>query len=175
MTKKPKINLKRTTTDLILELLTLAVLIFSWVDIIIHYPKLPGNIPIHFNGSGQPDAWGDPSTIFLLPIIGTLICIGLFYLNRFPHIFNYPQKITENNAKEMYQKATMMMRILNLTTILILTFISYQTIQTALGEREGLDDNILLWVIGASQLPLLYFGIVMYKKKSKISTTTQKE
>ena len=38
--------------------------------------RLPDRIPTHFNISGQPNAWGPPKMLWLLPVIGT----GLYVL-----------------------------------------------------------------------------------------------
>ena len=47
----------------------LVALIFSAIT----YPKLPEQIPIHFNAQGIPDNYGSPLTIFLLPAIILLV------------------------------------------------------------------------------------------------------
>ncbi len=39
----------------------------------IAYPRLPEQIPIHFNAQGIPDNYGSPLTIFLLPAIILLV------------------------------------------------------------------------------------------------------
>jgi uncharacterized membrane protein len=47
----------------------LVALIFSAIA----YPRLPEQIPIHFNAQGIPDGYGSPLTIFLLPAIILLV------------------------------------------------------------------------------------------------------
>jgi len=42
------------------------------------YPSLPQTIPTHFNASGEADAWGDKSTIYLLPTIMGITSIFVF-------------------------------------------------------------------------------------------------
>ena len=44
------------------------------------YPSLPNIIPTHFNGSGEADAWGDKSTIYLLPFIMGVASVVVFLI-----------------------------------------------------------------------------------------------
>lgn len=34
------------------------------------YPQLPANLPLHFDPLGQPDRYGSPAALFVLPLIG---------------------------------------------------------------------------------------------------------
>lgn len=34
------------------------------------YPQLPANLPLHFDAQGQPDRYGAPASLFILPLIG---------------------------------------------------------------------------------------------------------
>ncbi len=105
---------------------------------IIYYGKLPENIPTHFDLNGQADGFGSRGMIWILPAIGVLTYIGLFFLNKYPHVFNYPQKVTPENAERLYRIATKMTRILNTLIVCFSAYITYSIIQTALGNQEGL-------------------------------------
>lgn len=49
--------------------------LLSLIISIIAYPKLPDQIPTHFNAQGVVDAYGSPLTIFLMPGIMLGMCV----------------------------------------------------------------------------------------------------
>ncbi len=165
MNKNPKISLRPTTVDLVLEAFSFIILLAMWSPIIFYYSDLPDSVPIHFNAQGIPDDYGSKSTLLLLPIIGTFAFILLTILNKFPHIFNFPTEITEVNAPKMYRIATTMMRLIKLITTGVLTIIIYLVIQTALGNADGLGSNFIIFSSIAFIIPIVYFGIEISRIK----------
>jgi len=55
--------------------------------------------------SGQPDAWGDKAAIWILPAVAAFFDVMWAVLANYPHTFNYPVAITEENARVQYQLA----------------------------------------------------------------------
>lgn len=54
---------------LLLGLAALAnLLVFGYLCF--RYPQLPANLPLHFDSQGQPDRYGVPASLFILPLIG---------------------------------------------------------------------------------------------------------
>jgi uncharacterized membrane protein len=99
----------------VLSVLLMAIL-FGYIFYIWNY--LPAKVPTHFNGAGRIDGWGGKGSLWMLPIIGLLLFMILSSLGRFPHIFNYPVTITEENAPKLYLEARRMLIILNFTFFL---------------------------------------------------------
>lgn len=58
--------------------------------ILVRYPSLPPEIPIHFNAAGVADGWGARSNILLLSAIMVVLVSGVSWGSRYPHGFNYP-------------------------------------------------------------------------------------
>ena len=54
---------------------------------------LPGRIPTHFNAAGNPDGWGTPAMLLLLPLVGFALYAIITVVSRFPSAFNYPVRI----------------------------------------------------------------------------------
>src|SRR5690625_2930119 len=104
--------------------------------------------------------------LFHLPIVASVIFIGLTILNKFPHTFNYLQEITIENAFKQYRNATRMMRVLKLIIVLIFGLISYQVIKHATGEIEGLGSWFLPFVLISIFVPTIYFMINLLNPKS---------
>ena len=167
MAGRPKIKLEHTRSDKILEIIG-GVLIFAiWVLVLVSYPSLPESIPTHYNGTGEADAFGSKSSIFGLPIVATVLFIGLSILNRHPHTFNYPSEITEKNARYQYQNSTRMLRYLKLVIVIIFGMATYLTIRSAHQETANLGNWFLPLTLGLIFIPVLYFLIRAYRGDSK--------
>jgi uncharacterized membrane protein len=163
--ERPKLKIQLTPTDQALELLGWGVLLALWIWTGTSYSSLPDTIPTHFNAAGEADGFERKASIVGLPVIATLLYIGLTLLNRVPHIFNFPTPVTEDNALKQYTNATRMIRYLKLILVLVFAGISFQTIQQANGEAAGLGVWFLPVTLGAIFLPLLYFVINSIKEK----------
>ena len=163
--ERPKLKIQLSPMDQVFELLGWGVLLALWVWTVSSYSSLPDSIPTHFNAAGEADDFGRKASIFGLPVIATLLYIGLTLLNRFPHIFNFPTPITQDNALRQYTNATRMIRNLKLILVLVFAGISFQTIKQANGEAAGLGVWFLPVTLGAIFLPLLYFVIKSIKEK----------
>ncbi len=158
-TERPKITLIPTTADKMVELLGWLILLALWGWTFSHYSTLPGTIPTHFNAAGEADGFGSKVSIIGLPVIATLLFIGLTVLNRYPHIFNYPAAITQDNALRLYTLATRMLRYLKLVLVLVFGGIEFMTIQNATGKAAGLGAWFLPLTLVLVFLPLFYFVV----------------
>lgn len=140
---RPRIKLPLSSHDRVIEFIALAFLIFLIILPMRYYHDLPGRIPVHFNAAGTPDSYGNRTTLWLLPATGLVLWFAMTILTRFPHIFNFPVRITPENAEVQYRLATRMMRILKAVILIMFCFISYRTIQTAMGKEAGLGKVFL--------------------------------
>jgi uncharacterized membrane protein len=163
--ERPKLKVQLTPSDKVLELLGWGVLLALWIWTGTSYSSLPDTIPTHFNAAGEADDFGIKASIVRLPLIATLLYIGLTLLNRFPHIFNFPTPITPDNALSQYTNATRMIRYLKLILVLVFAGISYQTIQQANGTDEGLGLWFLPLTLVLIFMPLLYFVVKSFRTK----------
>jgi uncharacterized membrane protein len=162
---RPKLKVQLTTTDKLLELFGWGVLLALWVWTGTSYSNLPDTIPTHFNAAGEADDYGRKASIFGLPVVASLLYIGLTLLNRVPHIFNFPTPVTQENALIQYTNATRMIRSLKLILVVVFGGISFQTIQQANGETDGLGVWFLPVTLGLIFLPLIYFVIKSFQTK----------
>ena len=125
--KRPKIKLKLKRVDYVLEALTLVFLTGIWVYTFLTFNSLPEEIPVHYDLQGTADRYAGKQEIWKLPVIATVICLAIFILNRFPHIFNYPGEITIQNAERNYSAATRMLRVLNCLCVLVFLVIVFSS------------------------------------------------
>lgn len=165
MEERPKFKIELTTTDKIFEIIGWLLILGVWGLTIINYSNLPDTIPIHFDGAGQADGFGGKATILTLPLIATILFVGLTVLNNFPHIFNYPTNITKDDALKQYTNATRMLRYLKLIIVIIFGIIAFKTIQNANGQTDGLGTWFLPLTLALIFIPLTFFVVKSFKTK----------
>src|SRR5690625_1255473 len=101
MQKRPKLNLKITPLELILNGVTLVLFIGSMVYLLFVWQSLPSEVPAHYNALGEVDRWGSKWEMLILPIIATVLWIGMTILDMYPHVYNYII-LTEENVLFQY-------------------------------------------------------------------------
>ena len=147
----------------------MVLLIFLWAFTIFSFVKLPEIIPIHFDAARRPDNYGTKWSLFLLPVIVSILYPALTYLNKFPEIFNYPVKITAENAESQYLFATRMMRVVICSIMLIFSIIAFYSYRTG-GVNEASPGWWLLpLILAIIFIPIIYFSIKMLKFSAKSS------
>ena len=154
--KRPKIIIGFTLFDLILEIAGLVAFLAMWIFVIATYSGLPDTIPTHFNGSGQADNFGNKSGIFFLPVVATAVYAGMTILSRFPHVLNYPVKITEDNACFQYRNMITMVRYLKLVLVLLFGFF---ILQMVLNTGNGIGMWLLPVLLAIIVVPVIYFMV----------------
>jgi len=169
METRPKIKLTLSPLDNKLELTSKIFLFVMWALTIYTFLKLPTTIPIHFNASGQADNYGNRLTLLLLPILATIIYLGLTQLNKYPHIFNYMTKITAGNAKKQYTIATRMLRFLKLAILTIFSLVILFTYLTTIGLTNGLGFWFLPLTFGLLLIPTIISISQSLKKKNDLA------
>ncbi len=160
---RPKLTIALLPIDKVMEFLGWLTLGLLWGFTLFNYSTLPDNIPTHFNAAGQADSYGSKGTIFILPIIGTVLFIGLTVLNMFPHIFNYPKNITVENAQRQYSNAMRMLRFLKFAIVAIFFLLVYLTSQAAAVGGKGIGLWALPLILGLIFIPLIFFIIKSFK------------
>jgi uncharacterized membrane protein len=163
MKERPKLKLELTQADKTVEIIGWLLISAVWGLTVTNYQSLPDIIPTHYNGAGVADGFGDKWMILTLPLIATVLFVGMTILNKFPHIFNYPTNITQDNALRQYTNATRMIRYLKLIIVVIFGLIAFKTIQNANGQADGLGIWFLPMTLGLIFIPLLYFVVKSYK------------
>ena len=156
---RPMIKVKTGFVDIIIELVGLLSLILLVALPVFYYDIIPETIPRHYNMSGDADSNSSKVLLWGLPLIGMVLHIGIRWITKFPHLLNYPLVITAENADYQYKNSARMLRVLNTFITGILCYITYGTIEIALGNWNSLGKGFLslsiitcLGIIGYFQL-----------------------
>ncbi|QMV42520.1 DUF1648 domain-containing protein [Cohnella cholangitidis] len=139
-----------TGQERVLQALTLIAFLWGIGYLIAQWSDLPATVPAHYNGKGEIDRWGSKWELAILPGIGLILYVGLTILSRFPHLYNYPVTITEENAVRQYLLARKMIGWTNLEILVLFSYIEWTSIQSALGKGDGMS----MWSI-----PILLIAI----------------
>ncbi len=124
---RPVLKPKPAKVDYVIEAIAVFGLAASILLPVIAFKNLPDTIPTHYGFNGKADDWSSKTTIFILPAISIIIYTGLTVLNKFPHTFNYPAKVTAENALLLYTRATRIMRSIKAFVVFLFLFIEWQT------------------------------------------------
>lgn len=168
--ERPKLKIPLTGSDKVIEALCWFGLAFIWVWAILAYFTLPEIVPVHFNPSGQADGYGSKVSMLFLPVIPTVLAIGLTILNRYPHTFNYLEEITHANAERNYRMGTRVLRWSKL--FLVIVFGSVVLLVTNSANQnlaaEGITRFVNLTIAGVLLMPLVVLLIIYFQyRKNK--------
>ncbi|MCX6377398.1 MAG: DUF1648 domain-containing protein, partial [Armatimonadetes bacterium] len=155
--KRPVLKIPLSPTEYGLEVFAVLGFLFGVVATRVYWTRVPESIPTHFGAAGQPDAWGAKWNLLLLPAVSLVIYALFTILSRFPHIYNYPVRITEENAERQYRIARSLMYWMKAEIVWLFTYIEWQSIQTALGKSYGL--GILMTPV---TLVILFATVIVY-------------
>jgi L-asparagine transporter-like permease len=80
-------------------------------------------------------------------------------------MFNYPVKITPENAGREYQLAANMLRVINAKVAVCMLIMEFVFINISMGEDMALSPPFLVLYIGLLTLTIVYFVYEMRKQK----------
>ena len=128
MVERIKIKLELTKVDMASEIISWFLIIYIWILTITNYLNFPDIIATHYNDAVDTDELVEKWIIFTLPLVMTVLFVGMSILNKFPHIYNYPINITKENAFTQYTNATRLIRYLKLIVVVVFGLIALKAI-----------------------------------------------
>lgn len=118
---------KYSTSQIIIEVSTLAILLSIFVYVITNWNEIPEQIPSHFDYHGQIDSWSSKNFIFSPVLVAMFLYLMLTVVSFFPSMWNMPVKITEENRERAYHYTRNMITILKLELVSVFAYITVQT------------------------------------------------
>jgi uncharacterized membrane protein len=140
---RPRLKLPSSPLERFLDGLALIVLVVSFTIALSAWGVLPDRFPRHFGISGPPDAWGGKGNLLFLPILNLVFFICLTVLGRYPHLYNYPWKITGENAPRQYLLARTLVGWLRVVVMTFFTYLEWLMIQITRGNMTELGKWFL--------------------------------
>ncbi|HAF31251.1 MAG TPA: hypothetical protein DCG75_19610 [Bacteroidales bacterium] len=128
MNYRPQLKIYPDWLDYLIEICSILTLIAIFTFVIINYSSLQNSISTHYNLTGSTDSYGNKSLIWLYPILAIIFYIGFSILIKFPHKYNYPVSITEQNVRKVYKLGIIVIRLVKLIVIVLLLYFSLKTI-----------------------------------------------
>src|SRR6478735_1832289 len=102
------------------EMVALCMVVFGWAvtaNAVLGRNPLPAKIPTHFNAAGQPDGWGTPGMLWLVPVVGTVIYLLMTLAARYPAAFHFPMRATVSARRKLEAIAISMISWLKVEVI----------------------------------------------------------
>lgn len=160
---RPKIKVPFEPIDIIIESISIVLLILLIIYTLLSYQDLPDSIPTHFNSRGEADDFGSKTILIFLPILVIVLYIGLFILNKYPHIHNYMLNITEENALKNYRFSTKIVRYTNLFMAIVFMLVQYMIVESSHGRSFSFENWFVPVILGVSFIvPII---LIIYQSK----------
>jgi uncharacterized membrane protein len=113
-----------------------ALAVLFWVTYRALYGSdpLPDRIPTHFDIAGQPNGWGAPSALWLLPAVAVSLYLIMTLVAQFPSAFNYPVRVTIENRARLQALALSMIVAIKVEMVCLFACIQWSIVD---GVRQG--------------------------------------
>lgn len=154
---RPRLELPRTPAEWMVEAfgglgLVLILAATAWL-----WPQLPERIPMHFDFAGNVDRYGSRGEWFLLPAVALAVYAGLTFLARVPHRFNFPVRITPENAARQYRLGRLL--VTGLKAAVVWLFLATMVEVGRVALEPGTSPSPFVIVV---PLFLMFAGIAAY-------------
>lgn len=105
--------------------------------------RLPDRIPTHFNAAGQPNAWGPPGALWLLPLVASGLYLIISLVSLFPAAFNYPVRMTPL-SRPLFEALTLqMIACLKAELACLFLYIQWAILASVRSGHAGLSPLIV--------------------------------
>lgn len=130
--------------EIVLELASLAGLVFGWAVFIKNWASIPDIAPIHFDITGKPDRFARRRWLFIVPVVALMLYVGLGLVRSMdPRSMNYPVPITPETAERQFAIGRSVVTSLRAVVLLFLAYLCLNMVRVATGKKPGLGVLLL--------------------------------
>ena len=147
--KRPVLDLPPFRLEIVLRVLVMLGIAVCIVQLALVWDVLPAHVPIHFGISGRPDRFGSKSMLLILPAVAVALALLLTLVARFPQSFNYPVRVTPENAPRLYRQGRLLLAWLNVLVVWLFAAIEQQTVEIALGHAHAFSNGFVVLLVAA--------------------------
>jgi len=160
---------------LMLQLVSLVLLAYSFFFIQTSIPKLPARIPVHFNASGVADGWGGPQTLWVLLGAQALTCAVFLvvpYLSqRSPNSVHFgSRKLTDFPPEQRVRMVAMLNDMAGYLAIVMNLFFAgmiHKVIQAAADPAPHLDMHWMGILLVAATLGITFYYLWRFRRAAQ--------
>jgi hypothetical protein len=167
---RPIVSTPMTSIDIVLEAIALLGVLACLAIAAYGAVSLPGVVPTHVGPSGSIDSYGSKWLfIIFISFINIALYAFITFVNRYPHVFNYPVIVTAENAQRLYPIAQRMMRSLKLVFCWLFVLLTglFVMVLPYHPDLSGFTILAILPFMIATGIIFLYFIALMLKESSK--------
>ncbi|MFD1141637.1 DUF1648 domain-containing protein [Larkinella insperata] len=145
------------TTERLLNVLALLLIIGQLALIFGYYPQLPETIPVHFGLAGKPDRWGGRGNLFVVPGLSVFFFVLFWGIRQIPaEFYNQPVPQTPENRDRLVRNTHQMLAMLLFVVMVFMTWTFWNWLQAASGSEpvagKMLPNLLLLLAIAGTTL-----------------------
>jgi len=150
-------------TDKILELISVALLIGSVLNVLSVIGQLPDTIPCHFTIDGTADGYGNKHLLWIIVVISFALYLGFSGLTRYPQF--YSTTITKTDKESQLKLTQKMIRTIKPIILFVFLVINVMMTQSAQLKSTGFIPYLVPFILVSVFTPTIYFVIKMGKIK----------
>lgn len=130
-----------------------ALLMLFWItyQALAGLNRLPDRVATHFDAAGNANAWGPPTVLWVLPITAAGLYLLMTIVSRFPVAFNYPVRVTKDNAARLQAAALDMVALLKTELVSFFAILQWAIVRSA---RRG-EGHIFALLVPALVIVVL--------------------
>jgi hypothetical protein len=145
----------------LLEAASLLLILLGAIVSMSSWRQLPDLVPRHYDYRGVVDAWGGKGSLAALPVVNALLYLALTLVRIF---------VPAHSGKEMPRRSLILgmelIAWLKATTAGIFTYLTWSTVQIALGRAEALSPLFLPLSAGFYLVILAVYVVLILRGKS---------
>ncbi len=164
MNKKPELDFEKSRLEQASDVLALLGIAAFLVLILLYWTQLPATIPIHFDLKGNADGWGSKATILVLPGIAIFIYLLMTLLARSRQNFNYPVRITPENANRQYRLARHLLAVIKVAIVWGFLGLTWLILQAAGSQDPQLGAWPVIAFVGLIFAVIGGYLVMAFKK-----------
>lgn len=116
----------------VLEAIALAALLAMFAMLALYSDIVPNRIPIHWDAAGAPDRWGSKETLWIFPMVGAAVYLGLSIVG-----------FVRRKAEIVSQ----LMSAVKVVTMISFAVMSRQKLDAAMGHNPGFGGMLAIVMI----------------------------
>ena len=158
--KRPVLDLPPSRLETMLRVLVVVGIAVCIVQLVLVWDALPASVPMHVGVTGRPDRYDSKSMLLFLPAVAVALTLLLTLVARFPQSFNYPVRVTPENAPRLYRQGRLLLAWLNVLLVWLCAAIEQQTVEIALGHAHAFSNGFVVLLVAVAVGVPLSIGVL---------------